>query len=137
MSFSIFGEKSIQPTEELLDEALANSKPLWELIKNHVITTYENSNVEWKFYSKAAGWTFVLKSGKRTLLYLIPLHHYFKVNFVFGEKAVALAQNSELSESIISLILEAKPYMEGRSFMVDVKTDNDIADVMKLLEIKS
>lgn len=137
MSLSIFSEKAFMPNDEMLGEVLCDCKPLWDNIKNHVTATYENTHEEWKYYSKSAGWTLVIKGGKRTLIYLIPLNGYFKVNFVFGEKAVISAQNTQLPESIVSLILEAKPYMEGRSFMVDVKAYTDIDTIIKLLEIKN
>ncbi len=137
MSLSIFGEKAIQPNEEQLEGALVACKPLWDGLKNHITSTYGNTSEEWKYYSKSAGWTLVIKSKKQTLLYLVPLSHSFKVNFVFGEKAVAAAQKANLPEPVCSLILEAKQYMEGRSFMVDVTTEADINTVIKLLEIKN
>lgn len=137
MSLSVFGEKAMMPNDEMVGQVCLDSKRLWDGIKNHIAATCENGKEEWKYYSKSAGWTLVMKSGKRTLLYLIPLNGSFKVNFVFGEKAAALAQQSELPESVRSLILEAKPYMEGRSFQVDVKTEEDLDVVIRLLEMKA
>lgn len=136
MSLSIFGEKTIVPNEKMLSETLGSQKVLWDNIKKQLIAIDKNILEEWKFYSKAAGWTLVVKSGKQTLLYLIPLNGYFKINFVFGEKAVALAKSSDLPKEIIALILDAKPYMEGRSFMIDVDIDTDDELVNKLLKIK-
>ncbi|MEG1462214.1 DUF3788 family protein [Anaerorhabdus sp.] len=136
MSLSIFGEKTIVPNEKMLSEALGSRKVLWDNIKKQLIAIDDNILEEWKFYSKAAGWTLVVKGGKQTLLYLIPLNGYFKINFVFGEKAVALAKSSDLPQEIIALILDAKPYMEDRSFMIDVHTDTDGEIVNKLLKIK-
>lgn len=136
MSLSIFGEKTIVPNEKMLSEVLGSRKVLWDNIKKQLIAIDKNILGEWKFYSKAAGWTLVIKRGKQTLLYLIPLNGYFKINFVFGEKAVALAKSSDLPKEIIALILDAKPYMEGRSFMIDVHTDIDSEIINKLLKIK-
>lgn len=137
MSLSIFSEKAFMPNDEMLRGALQDSGTLWDSLKNHIISAYKSVSEEWKFYSRSAGWTLVVKSGKRTLLYLVPLNNCFKVNFVFGEKAVGMAQKADLPEQIVSLVLEAKPHMEGRSFMVDVKTAADVAVVAKLLDIKN
>ena len=137
MSLSIFGEKAEIPTVDALIAALGESKALWDDIKKQVETACGNYNDEWKFYSKKAGWSFVVRSGKRTILYLIPQDKYFKVNFVFGEKAVAAAHNIGLPESIVALITEAMPYAEGRSFMFDIGSLDDVDSVRKLISIKA
>ena len=62
---------------------------------------------------------------------------YFKVNFVLGDKAVAVAQDIGLPESIIALITEATPYAEGRSFMFDIGSLGDVDLVGKLINIKA
>lgn len=83
------------------------------------------------------GWTLAIKSGKRTLIYLIPLNGSFKVNFVFGEKAISAAETGGISAEIIKMIADAIPYAEGRSFMIDVNGDADADTVMKLVALKN
>ena len=137
MSLSIFGDKAEIPTVVALSAALGESKANWDDIKNHVDTVCGDYNEEWKYYSKKAGWSFVVRSGKRTILYLIPQDKYFKVNFVLSDKAVAAAQDIGLPESIIALIAEATPYAEGRSFMFDISSLDDVDSVRKLISIKA
>ena len=137
MSLSVFDNKAFLPNDELLSNVLSETKNLWENIMAHICGAYKNIGSEWKFYSKAAGWSFVVKSGKRTLIYLIPLAGYFKASFVYGEKAVTEAQLAGLPEFVLESIAEAKPYAEGRSFMVDVRDSDDVSLVEKLLKIKS
>lgn len=137
MSLSMFDDKAFMPNDEMLAGVLMDSKAFWDSIKNHVAKTYGNVSEQWKYYSKSAGWMLVIKSSERTIVYLIPLNGYFKANFVFGEKAVIAAKNTDLPEAVIALIFEAKLNMEGRSFMIDVKTEADIDTVTKLVEIKS
>jgi hypothetical protein len=136
MSLSCFGEKPLVPNEKMLTEALADSKTLWDSIKNAVASACGEMSEEWKYYSKKAGWSFIVKSGKRTILYMIPQDSFFKVNFVLGEKAVAAARTANLPDSIIALIDEATSYAEGRSIMFDVKSDVDVSVVYKLIEVK-
>ena len=136
MALSIFGEKTIKPTDEMLAEVLGEREAIWDCITEHVEITYGKMLCEWKFYSKSAGWSFVVKSGKRTMIYLIPLNGYFKANFVFGEKAVAAAQMADLPESVLKEITEATVYAEGRSFMINVAEDADAVLIEKLLKIK-
>lgn len=136
MPLSIFGDKAIMPNENMLTGVLADTKVLWDQIRNHAAAVCGNGSEQWKFYSKKAGWSLVVKSGGRTILYLIPLEGYFKVNFVFGEKAVRAAKTGGLPAPVLALIEEAAPYMEGRSFMFDVKTQTDAETASKLIDIK-
>jgi len=136
MATSIFDEKTVVPDETMLAEALAGSKLLWEEMKSHVVMVCGDIASEWKFYSKKAGWSLVVKSGKRTMLYLIPQKGFFKVNFVLGERAVAAALAAGLPETVIALIKDAVPYMEGRSVMFDVANEAEADTAKKLIEIK-
>ena len=136
MSLSIFEEKTVVPTEERLKDVLENSYVIWCDIVKVIKELSENYNEQWKFYSKKAGWSLVAKSKDKTILYMIPQAGYFKISFVYGEKAVESACNSALSKEIIDIIKVATPYVEGRSFMLDVKTEKDINDIKELIAIK-
>ena len=137
MSLSIFGEKAEAPTEDTLAAALGESKALWDDIKKQVESACGDYSDEWKFYSKKAGWSFVIRSGKRTILYLIPQDKYFKANFVLGEKAIAAVEEAGLPEPIVALIMEATTYAEGRSFMFDICSSDDVDSVRSLIRVKA
>lgn len=136
MSLSVFGDKSAVPGGEALAEALAGSAALWDAVKRKAAAAFGALQEEWKFYSAKAGWSFVLKSGKRTVLYMIPQSGYFKITMVFGERAAAAALNADLPEYIRTALLEARPYAEGRGLMFDVKDESELDTVTKLMEIK-
>jgi len=55
---------------------------------------------------------------------------------VFGDKAVCAARAGGLPDEVLALIGEAAPYVEGRGFMFDVKTQGDAETARKLIEIK-
>ena len=135
MSTSIFSNKAVIPDDTSLAEVFGSTNTLWDHIFEYV---KEKSDAlgAWKFYSKKAGWSYVVKSGKRTLFYMIPQNGYFKLTFVFGDKAFEEAKKSNLPESIIRCIEEAIPYVEGRSFMVDIKNNDDLELSKQLLKIK-
>lgn len=137
MSSSVFGEKAAVPNEEMLADVLRDSGRLWDDLKKHMMSAYEDVVLEWKFYGKSSGWTLACKSNKRTLLYLTPLDGRFKITFVLGEKAAAKAQAADFPEYLLQSISEAKPYAEGRSFPVDVKSGSDLELVKSLLKIKA
>jgi hypothetical protein len=136
MSLSVFEHKEIMPDDNALSKALAERKALWDGVTEHIRSNHKDVGGEWKYYSKAAGWSFVIKSGKRTLIYLIPMSGYLKANLILGENAVGAAMASGIPEQIKKKISEARQYAEGRSFMVDVKSKEDLRAVIELIGIK-
>jgi len=136
MSTSIFGEKTARPDEKMLAGALKGTKVLWDDIREYVEKSCGNASEEWKYYSKKSGWILVVKSGERTMLYLIPLDACLKANFVYGGKAADAAMAAGLPDRITAMISEAKVYAEGRSFMVDIASKDDAETAKKLIDIK-
>ena len=45
-----------------------------------------------------SGWSLRLKVKKRNIVYLAPCNGCFRVAFIFGDRAVAAARQSDLSE---------------------------------------
>lgn len=136
MALSIFEDKVKKPDNEDIREALGSSCRLWEEIKEYMASNSGTMTDEWKYYGKSSGWTLLLKQKKRTILYLFPGKDFFTTLFVFGEKAMEQAGKSNLPDYIIESIHSAKPYMEGRSFQVEVKNEQDLENVKVLIDIK-
>lgn len=70
------------------------------------------------------------------MFFLVPCEKYFYLSFVFGDKAVAAVEQSDIPQSMIDELKNAKKYTEGRGLRVEVKKKNDIKNVLKLVEIK-
>ncbi|MDR0767509.1 MAG: DUF3788 domain-containing protein [Methanosarcinales archaeon] len=136
MATSIFDDKAAIPNDEMVGAVLADTNAFWEKLKSYVIENYPGISQDWKFYSKKAGWSLVFKQKSRTLFYFVPCHEYFMIAFVLGEKAAKTAEQSSISEHIKKTIAAATPYVEGKSFFVDVKNEKDLESVYTLLKIK-
>ena len=133
---SIFIEKSVVPTETLLDETIGDSCILWREIKAHIMNEYGETNEEWKFYGKKYGWTLKKILKKRNLFFLNPSKDFFNIAFVFGDRAVAEIEQSNLPSAIIDEIKNARKYAEGRGINIEVRTAADVAIIKQLLNIK-
>lgn len=136
MALSIFDNKSKKPDENDLTEALGETKPFWDEIKKHILESYGNIQEEWKFSGQKWGWAGALKLKKRTILYLTPCKDYFMVGMALGDKAVAAAEKSGLSEGVLDTIRNAKRYAEGTAVRLEVKSNEALEDIMKLIRIK-
>ena len=91
---------------------------------------------DWKFYGVKSGWILKTLRKKRNLFFFVPLEGSFQISFVFGDKAVAAAQKSELPQELITELKNARKYAEGRGLRIDVKNSADVEHIKTLVEIK-
>lgn len=136
MADIIFDDKNKVPNDNDLQEALGDTKKLWDELTAYVNDTYDSVKKEWKFYGKKYGWQMKLPSKKRNIMFLIPRKGYFLAVFVFGEKAVEAIVDSSLNQSIMTAIKESRKYAEGRGLKIEVKSGKDIENIKILTHIK-
>lgn len=136
MDKSIFANKNCIPNSDDLLVALGYLYDPWQAIVLHVNSKYPKLNEEWKFSGEKSGWNLRIKDKKRVIIYLLPRDKYFKVAFVFGQKAFDSILKSEVSDTIKKELKIAKVYAEGRGIRIDVKDGEVLNNIKKLIEIK-
>jgi hypothetical protein len=136
MANKIFLDKSNKPDEQSLLKALGAKYKYWQEIRRTLDQEYQGLVEEWKYYGQKSGWTLKLLYKKRNLFFFAPYDTYFIIAFVFGDKAVAAIEKSDLPKDMIEELVNAKKYIEGRGLRIIVKTRNDIKHIKKLVEIK-
>ena len=133
---SVFTDKTTIPNENDLEIALGITYNIWQHLSDFTKKQYPDAIEEWNFSSEKFGWSFRLKDEKRVIIYLLPRDQYFKVAFVFGDKATDAILESTIAESIKTEIKAAKKYAEGRGIRIDIKDQMLVADIEKLIAIK-
>ena len=136
MDISIFTDKSNIPTPEELEKAIGSTIHIWNEIVDYAHKKYPKAIDEWNYPGKNYGWSFRVKDKKRTIVYLLPREGYFKVAFMFGQKAFDTIMASDIDSSIKKELADAKVYVEGRGIRIDVKDDAVFKDIKKLIDIK-
>ena len=136
MAGILFDDKSKKPDQKSLVKALGQTGKYWIELKKHIDEKYGPVIEDWKFYGQKYGWQLKVLRKKRNLFFIIPAEGYFKIVFVFGDKAVSAVEQSDLPEGIINTLKNAKKYMEGRGLQVEVKLPKDLKNVKKLVDIK-
>jgi len=136
MSANVFIDKLAKPDDQALVRALGKTYPLWAEIEKHIATTLGKSVEEWKYYGLKSGWTMKTLYKKRNLFFFTACEGYFRIAFVFGDRAVAEILKSDLPKAVIEEITNAKKYAEGRGIRIDVKTRRDVESVKKLIAFK-
>ena len=82
------------------------------------------------------GWSFRIKDKKRVIVYLLPREHYFKVAFVFGQKATDELMNGPVDPEIKKELAAAKVYAEGRGIRIDVTKEEMLQNVRLMIDSK-
>ena len=128
--------KATQPTDAELVAALGDAKALWDQLLASLADEHNLTVQEWNSYSPKAGWSLRLKRKDRNIVYLGPCKGAFRVAFVLGDKAVAAARQSDLPQSVIQMIGEAKRYAEGTAIRFEIVKAKDIKTITRLAGIK-
>lgn len=133
---SIFQDKTIKPSDIDIAEKLGSTYKLWIQLQDFVLSKYPNGSSEWNYPGKKYGWSFRIKDKRRAIIYFLPRNKYFKVAFVFGQKATDIVMESDIFPDIKTELVQARKYAEGRGIRIDVKNKLRIPDIKKLIEIK-
>lgn len=133
---SVFTYRATTPTIKDLELALGSVYQIWQQVVRLTYLAYPEGIEEWNFPGKNYGWSFRIKDKRRAILYLLPRQGYFKVAFVFGDKAVKDILASSVADQIKADLQKARKYAEGRGVGIVVKKPVDITDVDQLISIK-
>ncbi|MBL0066157.1 MAG: DUF3788 domain-containing protein [Bacteroidetes bacterium] len=133
---SVFMQKAVVPSSHDLKKVLNDTFELWTQIVDFIKKKYPGAIEEWNYSGEKYGWSFRVKDKKRVLVYLLPRDKYFKVAFVFGQKAMNEIVNSNVSENIVNELKSAKVYAEGRGIRIEVNRKSIIPDIKRLVTIK-
>lgn len=136
MDTSVFSNKEIIPGDQDLVIELKETLHLWNSIRDYVQKMAPDSTEEWKYSGKKFGWSFRINDKKRVIVYLLPREAYFKVAFVFGQKATDAIMDSTIRDSIKKELQSAKVYAEGRGIRIDVRDRDILEDILKMVQIK-
>lgn len=136
MEKSIFTDKKDIPDNVLLEGVLGNTYALWQQVRNYAHLKYAQAIDEWNYPGEKYGWGFRIKDKKRAIVYLLPREKYFKVAFVFGQKATDTIMKSNIASAIKKELESARVYAEGRGIRIDIKNDTLMEDVKALIDIK-
>jgi len=138
MMLSSFSDKTVVPNDDMLTEVLTTgSKAHWDSIRHYAESFCGTISEQWQYNSLKVGWLLNIKSGRRTLLYLIPTDMYFKAVFMLDESRISAIKKAGLPDHVIAHIMETTPHAEIRTFSVEIKDETDVDTVRKLIEVTS
>ena len=129
--------RDIKPDDIMLALAFGAHKQYWDEIILNVSEVYPAFSQEWKYYGKAWGWSFVLKSKTKTLCYLTPAKECFQVSVIFNDSGRALVAAADLPKAITQAVEAAKDNPKNIPYDLDIKKAADVDIAKKLIEARS
>jgi len=132
----VFFEKETMPDEEMINEAIGSNYTHLQAIRQFIAEEIGDTNEEWKFYGKKLGWTLKKFYKKRNLFFIGIYMGYFKISFVFGERAAQNVYDSGISSALKKELSEARQYAEGRGISINVDNEGYLDDIKELVRIK-
>lgn len=132
----VFLVKETMPNEEKIHETLGSNYAHLNAIRQFIGEEIGDTSEEWKFYGKKLGWTLKNFYKKRNLFFIGMYKGYFKITFVFGERAAKNVFDSGIAAELKKELSQARKYAEGRGLSINVDNDNYLDDIKELIRIK-
>jgi hypothetical protein len=136
MSPNAFIGKAKKPTGAELADALGPAKAIWDQWLTGLAQECGANVREWNSYSPKAGWSLRVKRKARTIVWMAPCPGCFRVAFIFGDRAMQAARQSQWPKRVINAMDEAPKYPEGTGIRLEVKSSRDLGTLKKLAAIK-
>lgn len=133
----VLTDPAIQPTDELIFEIIGENSVYWENLIEYLYDKHLNITEEWRYYNDGKSWLYKAVRKKQTLYWIGILKDTFRVSFWFGDKAEPIIEASTLPDSIKDDFRNAKRYGQLRAISIEVRSDDDYANIIKLVELKA
>ena len=113
MAIGIFTDKSHQPTEQEIQEAIGEAYPFWERLLRFIQTNYQIPG-ELSFGGKNYGWNLWYRKSGKSLASLFPQQDGFVAQVVLGREQAEKAPALELGEKTRRLVDETPSLHDGK-----------------------
>ncbi len=133
----VLTDPNVQPTEELIFSIIGENSNYWEQLVDYLYDNHFNVTEEWRFYNDGKSWLYKAVRKKQTLYWIGVIKDTFRVTFWFGEKAEPIIEASTLPESIKEDFRNAKRYGQLRAISIEMRSDEDLANAIKLVDLKA
>jgi hypothetical protein len=133
----VLTDPTIQPTDELIFGIIGDNSVYWEKLVDYLYEKHLNISEEWRYYNDGKAWLYKAVRKKQTLYWIGVIKDTFRVTFYFGDKAEPVILESTLPDSIKEEFKNGKRYSQIRAISIEVRSDDDFTNVVKLLELKA
>ncbi|MGD0707055.1 MAG: DUF3788 domain-containing protein [Anaerolineaceae bacterium] len=136
MSVSFFADKTYQPADAEIREAIGPLFSTWQELAQWIREKYPTQE-DFKFlYGKNYGWGLRFRIKSKPLITLYPGQGNFTAQVILRPEAIEKVQSTKLGQNAQQAIERATPYPEGRWLFIPVESKSDLEDVQRLLALR-
>ncbi len=132
----IFTDPSVEPSIELLSEALGEKLTWWMQIRAYAMDHYPHVTDVWRYYNDGKQWLYRMLQKKNTICWMTVVDDTFKVTFYFGQKAIPAIMESTLSEEVKQEFLTNPSFGKIKYISVRMTDKSDVELVHQLVDLK-
>jgi hypothetical protein len=136
MAYSLFADKTHQPSMEEMLGVLGPARLGWEQLSVFIEENYRVTQ-DWSFYGKNYGWAVRYRKGGKALASLYAGDCSFTVLMILDPDQIDRTRGLPLGPQVSKVIEDAHPYPEGRWLFIKVTSESDLNDVRQLLAIRA
>lgn len=136
MEKPVLTDKDLFPTEEIIFSHIGNTKKYWQELFNQLHSKYPEFTEQWRFYKDGNSWLLKITKKSKTILWVSVFKDHFKTAFYFGEKAEQKILSENISDQLKEQFKNGKKFGKIKEIIVTPSSDEDIANVFSLIELK-
>lgn len=136
MSWGVFTDKEIKPSDKHVYQSLGGVKPLWDTIVSFVEEKY-GVNGEFIFYGKNFGWALRYRKSGRVLIALYPGNEEYTVQIILNKTQIEEVLESNITLETRELIERTTMIREGKWLYLKVDEERDLDEIKTLITARS
>ncbi len=129
-------EADIEPTENVLENALGKEAFDVYLKLLHICTTKFDLQYEWRFYKDGKAWLCKIIHKKKTIFWLSIWDKFIRTGFYFTEKTYAGIFDLPISEEIKKSFGSAKAIGKLIPLILDINQEEQLTDFREIVKYK-
>ncbi len=136
MSWGVFTDKEIKPSDNEVYQSLGPAKPLWDSIKRFVEDNYGVQG-EFIFYGKNFGWALRYRKSGRVLLALYPGAEEYTVQIILNKEQIEDVLKSDIKSETRELIGRTTMIREGKWLYLKVDEPKSLDEIKIMIAARS
>ena len=136
MSWGVFTDKEIKPSDNDVYQCLGQVKTLWDNITRFVEDRYDVQG-EFKFYGKNLGWALRYKKSGRVLIALYPGDGEYTAQIILNKKQIEEVLKLDIRTKTRELIEQTTMIREGKWLYLKVVEETSLDEIKTLITARS
>jgi len=136
MSWGVFTDKEIKPSNNDIYQCLGQVKTLWDNITRFVEDRYDVQG-ELKFYGKNLGWALRYKKSGRVLIALYPGDGEYTAQIILNKEQIEQVLKLDIRTKTRELIEQTTMIREGKWLYLRVVEKTSLDEIKTLITTRS